>query len=102
MSASQRLKGAEGEREACRLLSEEFGLPVARKLGQARDSGEDIELGPFTIEVKRRKRIGMAYDWIAQVSAAGDRPVVMCREDGGEWLVIVPFAEWARLARGEL
>lgn len=102
MSKSQRDKGAGGEREACALLNAEFGASVNRKLSQSRDSGNDIDLGPFGIEVKRRKRIGNVYEWVEQAKEASQRPVVLCRADAKDWLVVLPFAEWARLARGEL
>lgn len=102
VSKSQRDKGAGGEREACGVLNAEFGTSVTRNLSQVRDSGTDIHLGPFAVEVKRRKRIGNIYEWVEQAKAADKRPVVMCRADGKEWLVVLPFAEWARIARGEL
>lgn len=100
MSASQRRKGAAGEREACKALADEFGLSVARNLDQTRDGGTDIHLGPFQIEVKRRKRIGGLYEWLGQ--AKGELPTLMLRADGKGWLVVMEFDKWARLARGEL
>lgn len=101
MSKSQRDKGAKGEREVCSVVQDLIGVSARRKLGQARDSGNDIDLGPFTVEVKRRKAIAV-YDWIEQASAAGDKPVVVCRADGKPWLVIQPFEDWLALAREEI
>ena len=100
MSASQRRKGAGGEREVCALLNSEFGTNAARNLDQARDGGTDIHLGPFQIEVKRRKRVGNLYEWLGQ--AKGELPTLMLRADGKRWLVVMDFEHWARLARGEL
>lgn len=100
MSASQRRKGADGEREACSLLNSEFGTNAARNLDQTREGGTDIHLGPFQIEVKRRKRIGNLYEWLGQ--AKGELPTLMLRADGKGWLVVMEFDKWARLARGEL
>lgn len=100
MSASQRRKGAEGEREACKALADEFGVDVSRNLSQTRDGGTDIHLGPFQIEVKRRKRVGNLYEWLGQ--AQGELPALMLRADGKGWLVVMDFEHWARLARGEL
>ena len=70
MSGSHsRRKGASGERELCALLTDEFGIKVTRKLGQARDSGCDIvSLPPYSIEVKRRKRIAGLYEWMQQAA----------------------------------
>jgi hypothetical protein len=42
---SSRDKGARGEREFAELLSNELGQVVKRKLGQARDGGDDISVG---------------------------------------------------------
>jgi len=100
MSAAQRRKGADGEREVCKLLHEEFGVYVVRNLDQTRDGGTDIHLGPFQIEVKRRKRVGSLYEWLGQ--AKGELPTLMLRGDGKRWLVVMDFEHWARLARGEL
>ncbi len=106
MSASQRRKGQSGEREVCALLQAEFGVKVGRKLSQCRDAGNDIDLGPFVIECKRRARIGNVYDWISQAEFATPdgygMPVVMMRADGQDWLVLMRFIDWARLAREEI
>lgn len=100
MSASQRRKGADGEREACKALNDEFGTDVGRNLSQTREGGTDIHLGPFQIEVKRRARISGLYEWLGQ--AGGELPTLMLRADGKGWLVVMEFDKWARLARGEL
>lgn len=111
VGASQRRKGAGGEREVCALLRGEFGVDVGRQLGQARDGGCDILLKPFVIEVKRRKRIANLYEWLDQSLVAaidarcrvlGTTPVVICRADGKEWLVVMSFLDWAKLAREEI
>ncbi len=105
LSKSQRTKGAGGERELCALLSDEFGTDCRRKLGQARDSGNDIDLGPFRIECKRRARISV-YEWMQQavesLVGASDVPVVAMRADGKEWLVLMRFSDWAKVAREQL
>lgn len=102
-----RERGQETEREACALLSAEFGQVVKRNLGQERDSGTDIHVGPFAIEVKRRKAIAGLYEWLQQAQEAArsqglQMGCVMARADGKPFLVIQPFEDWARLARGEL
>jgi len=106
VSAYQRRKGSSAERELCALLNAEFGCNVSRKLGQARDAGNDVDLPPFVIECKRRARIGNVYDWISQAEFATPdgygMPVVMMRADGQDWLVLMRFIDWARLAREEI
>lgn len=105
MSASQRRKGAAGEREACAWLSERLGTVVRRQINQARDGGADIHVGPFRVEVKRRKGIAV-YEWIDQAEAACtdfETPVVICRADGRtDWLVVLRAEDALRLMRGEL
>ena len=105
MGKLSRRKGAGGEREVCALLTNALGEHITRRLGQARDSGCDIELPPFVVEVKRRKRLGNLHEWMKQATEAcevGDKPVVMCRGDGERWLVVMEFDDWVEIAREEL
>lgn len=108
MSASQRTKGACGEREVCTLLTDEFGIKAKRNLSQTRDSGDDIDYPPFAIEVKRRGRIAGLYEWLSQairpVKHPDDirTPTLFLRADGKDWLVVMRFKDWAKLAREEI
>lgn len=106
MSKSQRTKGANGERELCRILSDELGTVVKRNLSQTREGGCDIVLGPYNVEVKRRARIGQIYDWIEQAEAScvdtGRKPVVICRADGKGWLAVVRLPQWIEAAREDI
>lgn len=84
MGKLQRSRGAATEREIAAHLSAQLNIEVKRKLGQARDSGEDISVPPFRIEVKRRRKIA-TLDFMRQCetgSAAGEIPVVIMRVDG--------------------
>ena len=102
MSASQRRKGQVGEREAAALLTAEFGTLCKRTLDQPREGGCDVALPPFSIEIKRRKKLGL-HAWMKQAAASAGIPLVMCRGDGEEWLVVVPFkiaAKWMREEMG--
>jgi Holliday junction resolvase len=90
-----RNKGAAGERELSKILTDELGFVVQRKLGQARDGGDDIQIGQYRIEVKRRERV-QADDWAQQVEATcqlGDVPIVAYRRNGQPWRCIVPL-DW--------
>jgi hypothetical protein len=103
MGASQRRKGAAGEREVCALLTDALGSRITRNIGQARDGGDDITLAPFAIEVKRRARIGNLYEWLQQAQTANKGiPVVVCRADGEKWCVVMRFDDWIALAREEV
>ena len=53
MSKLAKDRGASYEREVCKALSDALGSKVTRVLGQARDGGSDIDLGPFMIDCKR-------------------------------------------------
>jgi len=104
MGASQRRKGATGERELAQILSNELGWVVKRELGQPRDSGADLHICQFRFEVKRRKGIAV-HEWVDQATAAcgpGNIPVVACRADGKEWLVVMRLTDALPMIRGEL
>lgn len=90
-----RNKGAAGERELSKILTDELGFVVQRKLGQARDGGDDIQINQYRIEVKRRERV-QADDWAQQVESTcqpGDVPIVAYRRNGQPWRCIVPL-DW--------
>jgi len=109
MGKAQRVRGSAYEREVCGDLSAALGRVVHRKLGQARDGGDDIEVKPFLIECKRRRRI-VAYQWLRQIEqAAADRggtrrsvPVVVARADGQDSIAILKLADFIPLMRGEI
>jgi len=100
MSASQRRKGAAGEREWCAELAK-HGITAKRELGQARDSGGDVVVAPFLFEVKRHARFSI-YEHMEQAIAAAPQygcrvPVVALRGDDKGWLVVLraeDFLPW--------
>lgn len=111
MSAQQRGKrnrqrGQEGEREIANLLTDALGYKVNRLLGQERDKGADILTKPYRWEIKRRKRIGLIYDWLEEaqnsLQDASERPVIAFRADGKGWLVAMPIEEAIKLMREEI
>lgn len=104
MGKLQRTRGAVYEREVCDVLTKKFGTKVTRKLGQARDGGDDIEVGNLRIECKRRRGIAV-YDWLSQVQAAAkdcDKlPVVVARADGKRSIAILDFEDFLALIPDE-
>ena len=98
-----RNKGAGFERDVAHKLSQHYGEKITRILGQARDSGEDIDVGNLTIECKRRKTLKGLYAWFWQARTAAKRyvslrfPIVVFREDHGETLVMLSFDDFLHL-----
>ena len=101
-----RQRGQEGEREVSKILSDSLNLSVKRLLGQERDKGSDILTKPYRWEVKRRKRIGLIYEWLEEaqngLQNASERPLVAFRADGKGWLVAMPIEEAIKLMREEI
>lgn len=111
MGASQRRKGAAYEREVAARFSSAIGQQDFRRhLGQARDGGYDIRVGPLVVECKRRKQIAAVAQWMAQAEAAcdpkaapyADIPVVVCREDHGRDYIVLALEDFLALATPEL
>lgn len=99
-----RNKGAAAEREFASMLSNELGVVVKRKLGQARDGGDDIQVDHYRLEVKRRERLSVE-DWARQIEAAaepGEWPVVVFRRSGQPWRAIVPIELLIKAMREKL
>lgn len=103
MSASQRTKGATYEREVADEFNTALDLPPARKIkrhiGQSRDGGNDLTVGPLVVECKRRKTLGTVESWLAQAEAAtaradGQVPIVVGRQDKGTSLVIMRLEDF--------
>ena len=107
MGASQRRKGAAGEREWVDVLRKQ-GFPVeGRQLGQARDGGGDVRHKPFLYEVKRYNKIAVRK-WLDQAEASvlqykeNEIPVVAMREDGRtEWMVLMRAEDFFNLVKGQ-
>lgn len=104
MSKSQRDKGAGYEREVCATLQAVLGREVKRHISQSRDGGNDITLGKFRIECKRRKALGV-YAFIEQAQFGRDEkeiPVVIMRGDGKRSLLMMYLDDAMPLLGGEL
>ncbi len=96
-------KGARGELEIAGLLTDMLGVPVARRLLQAREGGDDLDGLPVSVEVKRYKERARLPEWLAQAreSAQGRPYAVIHRPDGGQWRAVIEmdleeFAAWVR------
>ena len=98
MGKTSRTKGAKGEREFCKVLSEELDFlgvdsALSRNLSQTRDGGHDIAgLGQFAIEVKRAAVADVRSWWaqaVMQADDAGKFPVLAYRLDRRSWRVVM-------------
>ena len=79
VSAAQRTKGAQGEREAAALLTDLLGVPaIKRELSQTRDGGYDLLACGIAIEVKRTQNVGLDAALLQVDSAINER---MCCDD---------------------
>jgi hypothetical protein len=98
-----RNKGAQGEREFAALLSAALNKEIKRKLGAARDGGDDVEAAGFSFEVKRQEHIAIER-WMAQALAnkKANIPVVVFRKNGGRWSACLDLDDFFQLMRRSL
>lgn len=88
----QRNKGQVGEREFAYLIEENLGIICKRRIEQTRDSGHDLDLYNFAIEVKRAKEINIKSWWRQTVTNANQAmkiPVLAYRQDRKQWCVVM-------------
>lgn len=121
MSALSRRKGSKFERDVCDAFSDALGLEgeqrIKRNIGQARDGGNDVDVGPLVVEVKIRKTLGTVYAWLQQAMDAARKrffsldndettpkiPIVVARQDGDTSpIVILRLSDFLILTRDEL
>ncbi len=98
MSSTERRKGANGERELCKIIRA-HGWPNARRTsdGNAQDERGDIAHGPAGVhlESKRQERAAI-WQWLAQAERDAkptDIPVVAFRRSRGRWYAVLPLDE---------
>lgn len=104
MGKASRNKGKRGEREARDFVRDAWRSP--RCVRSAQVSGlftSDLMYGPpgLYLEVKRYRRI-VALDFLEQAKQDSDGegvPVVLMREDGGDWAVMIPADKAVEFAR---
>ena len=104
MSASERRKGAQYEREVATRLRRVLGVDALRsaplQAGRA-DAAPDIQsISGLWIEAKRRRKIAVAswMDKAREECPEAEVPVVVMREDAGVSLVVVSLDDLATFA----
>lgn len=101
MSAHQRRKGAEGERDAARYLWACACLTVERNARNGVKDAADLVGDGMVFEVKRRKSLAfhkflkqagkpLTDDW-GKVRSDGTLCGVLSREDNGAWALTIPL-----------
>ena len=104
MGKSQRDKGARVERDIAKALCSYFGLPVKRRLGQAREGGEDIDAPdlPFCIEIKARADAPAVQKFLEQAREAARAdmrtPIAIIKGDRKQPIVVMYLTDWLELA----
>lgn len=107
MSRSQRTKGAAYEREVANAFSDALGDTITRRLGQARDGGHDLSVGPLIVECKRRHALAVV-PWLEQAADAcvgehaGKYPVVVTRADHSASVVVLRLDHFLALVGPQL
>ena len=94
---NNRVRGQNGEREIVQLVRDDLGLELkGRRLGQERDGGHDVDIGPLRAQVKRRKAVAGLYEFLDGAD------VLAIRADGERWLMVMDWPMFVRLAREEI
>jgi len=96
---NSRRKGKRGELEAARALRDLLGLPVTRAAQHSGKEQSDLRGTPGVHwEVKLYAKIG-ACRFLDQAKrdCGQDVPVVLMRENGGQWNVLVPLDRFREL-----
>ena len=95
-------KGQRVEREIAKVLELFFDTKVQRRLGQERDSGEDLDSAlPFTFEIKARKSPAGVQKYLEQAAAAdreGELPVAIIKADNRQPIAVMYLKDFCELA----
>lgn len=100
MSASERRKGRDAEREVER-IAHAAGLPCDRALSGRRQPAGDVSLPGVAVEVRRRNRVRLV-EWSREHEQRTPEhliPAVAYRPDGEPWRVSLPLADLLDLLR---
>jgi len=102
VSAGERRKGAEGEREVVAMLHAHGYTRAHRNFGSGSAGGGDVAHGPegYVLEVKRhRGRLDLpaAVRQVESACAPGNVPVVAHRRDGEPWRATLPLEDLLEL-----
>ena len=94
MGKMQRTKGQVGEREFAKLIEDNLGIECKRRIEQTRDSGHDLDLMDYAIEVKRAKKPNISGWWkqtVENAVAVNMIPLLAYRIDNQKWQIVMRF-----------
>ena len=91
-----RNKGKAGERAVAKLFREVMGMETRRGWQAAQATTAcDVEGTPWWLEVKRHKKVPIRPSYAQAVNDSDGRPpVVVWRDDRGEWMVCLSLADF--------
>lgn len=107
MTSAPQRKGDSAERELAKILSDQLGVTVRRKLGAGRmdDEGDLEGLPSTTVECKsyrdvaRAVRDGLDDSVREQTNAGTTHGVAFIRRPGGRWFAAMTVEQWCTLWR---
>jgi hypothetical protein len=107
VSNPSKVKGDSAERALSKLISDELGIEVRRKLGAGRkdDTGDLEGVDGWTIEVKNVARLsdalrdGVDDSTREQRNARTPFGVAFIRVRGGRWYAVQSVEQWATVVR---
>ena len=107
MTSPSKRKGDHAEREIARILADQLGVDVRRKLGAGRtdDEGDLHGLPDVTVEVKSYRDVARAVrdglDDLARehANAGTTHAVAFVRRPGGRWFAAMTVEQWCTLYR---
>jgi hypothetical protein len=105
VSKLARDRGANYEREVAAAVFDATGIKIKRNLQQYQTAElGDLEIGPFLIECKRRRKIAV-HEWMEQADKAckaGQTAVVIFRGDGKKSMAMFHLEDALKLMGNEL
>lgn len=111
MAHPSKAKGDKAELEAARILADQLGLPVRRKLGAGRtdDTGDLDGIPGWCLEVKnyprdvlRALRDGLDDCTIEQANSGLPFGAALIRRPGGRWFVAMTVEQFCTVLRETL
>ena len=108
MSNPSKAKGDRAELEVAKLLTDRLGVPVRRRLGAGRtdDTGDLDGVDNHIVEVKSYADVGAGIRSALgglerkRTAAGVDNAVGLIRRPGGEWVAVMPLAQWCKYLKG--